>query len=113
MVWLSGLSVSLQTKGSPVQFSVRAHAWVTGQFPSWGCAKGNYTLMFLSLYFSPPSPLSKNKLIKYFLNNTFIVLQTINKNIKIQLNPPTEVTTANTLIYILQVFKNYNIYHIQ
>ena len=26
--WLSGLSASLQTKRLPVQFSVRAHAWV-------------------------------------------------------------------------------------
>ena len=30
-VWLSELSTRLQSKGSPVQFPVRAHAWVTGQ----------------------------------------------------------------------------------
>ena len=36
LVWLSGLSASLQTKGSPVQFPVRAHAWVSGQVPIWG-----------------------------------------------------------------------------
>ena len=28
LVWLSGLSASLRTKGSLVQFPVRAHAWV-------------------------------------------------------------------------------------
>ena len=34
LVWLSGLSAGLQTKGSPVRFLVRAHAWVAGQVPS-------------------------------------------------------------------------------
>ena len=57
LVWLSGLGVILQTKGSPVQFLVRAHAWVVGQVPSRGRTRDNHTLMFLSL----SSPLSKNK----------------------------------------------------
>ena len=57
LVWLSGLSASLRTKMYPVQFPLRAHAWVAGQVPSRGCARGNHTLMFLSL----PSPLPKNK----------------------------------------------------
>ena len=35
-VLLSGLSAGLQTKGSPVRFPVRAHAWVAGQVPSEG-----------------------------------------------------------------------------
>ena len=61
MVWLSGLSTILRAKGSLVQFPVRAYAWVAGQIPSWGCVRGNHTLMFLSLSFSLPSPLSKNK----------------------------------------------------
>ena len=30
-----------------------------GQVPSRGCVRGNHTLMFLSLSFSLPSPLSK------------------------------------------------------
>ena len=60
LVWLSGLSASLRTKGLPVQFPVRAHAWVAGQVPSRGHVRGNHTLMFLSS-FSLPSPLSKNK----------------------------------------------------
>ena len=36
LVWLSGLSAGLQTKGSPVRFPVRAHLWVVGQVPSRG-----------------------------------------------------------------------------
>ena len=39
----------------------QAHAWVTGQVPRWRQRRGNHTLMFLSLSFSLPSPLSKNK----------------------------------------------------
>ena len=42
----------------------RAHAWVVGQVTSRQRARGNHTLMFLSLSFSFPSPLSKIKLIK-------------------------------------------------
>ena len=34
LVWLSGLSTSLQIKGSPVQFLARAHDWVAGQVGS-------------------------------------------------------------------------------
>ena len=61
LVWLSGLSTSLWTKGWPVRFPVRAHAWVVGQVPSRGRSRGNHTLIFLSLSFSFPSSLSKNK----------------------------------------------------
>ena len=59
LVWLSRLSASLPTKGSPVQFPRRAHSWVVDQVPSRGRVIGNHTLMFLSLFFS--LPLSKNK----------------------------------------------------
>ena len=59
-----GLSASLQTKGSLVQFSVRAHVWVAGQVPSSGvCLRGNHTLMFLSL---SPSLLLSLKINKIF-----------------------------------------------
>ena len=61
LVWLSGLSASLWTERSLVRFPVRAHAWVAGQVreaTNW-CI--SCTLMFLSLSFSLPSPLSKNK----------------------------------------------------
>ena len=44
LVWLSGLSAGLRTKGSSVQLPVRAR-----QLPSRGCARGNHTLLFLSL----------------------------------------------------------------
>ena len=67
-MWLSGLSAGLRTKGSPVWFPVRAHAWVVGQVPSREQARGNHTLMFLFLSFSLPSPLSK-KINKIFLKN--------------------------------------------
>ena len=60
LVWLSGVSTGLRTKGSPVGFPVRAHAWVAGQVPSWGRTRGNNTLMFLSL--SLPLCLKINKL---------------------------------------------------
>ncbi|KAF6094780.1 hypothetical protein HJG60_011875 [Phyllostomus discolor] len=47
-----------------------------GQVPSGGCSKGNHTLMFLSLSFSPLS-LSKNKINKIFFkneaNNTYLI----------------------------------------
>ena len=61
LVWLSGLSTSLWTKGSLVQLSVRAHVWIVGQVSSRGHTRGNHTLMFFSPSFSLPSPLSRNK----------------------------------------------------
>ena len=60
LVLLSGLSTSLQNKGSPVQFLVRTHAWVAGQIPRWGHMRGKHTLTFLSLSSFLPSPFSKN-----------------------------------------------------
>ena len=57
LVWLSGLSAGLRSKGSPVRFPVRAHAWVTARVPCGGHAGGNHTLLFL---LSSPFP-SVNK----------------------------------------------------
>ena len=65
-MWLSGLKAGLLTKGSPVHFPVRAHAWVAGQVPSRGHTRANHTLMFLFLPFSLLSPLYKNKINKIF-----------------------------------------------
>ena len=65
LVWLSGLSASLQTTRSPVRFPVRAHAWVAGQVPSWGHA-GKTQPINVSL---PLFLLSKNKYIQLYLNN--------------------------------------------
>ena len=55
------IECGLRTKGLSVRFSVGAQAWVAGQVPSGGHIRDNHTLMFLSLSFSHPSPLSKNK----------------------------------------------------
>ena len=60
LVWLSGLSTSLQTEMLPVQFPVRARAWVAGQVPSWGMREATYHCFSPSLSPSPP-PLSKRK----------------------------------------------------
>ena len=46
LVWLSGLSASLLTKGLLVQFPVRVHAWVAVQVPKRGHSRGKHTLMF-------------------------------------------------------------------
>ena len=61
LVWLSGLSACLQTKGSPVGSPVRAHAWVAGQVPCRGRVGGNHTLTFLSLSSSLSLSLKINK----------------------------------------------------
>ena len=67
----------LQTKGSPVQFPVRAHAWVTGQVPSRGHARGNHPLLFLCLSPSLPLSLKINKTLflkSYKQNNVWICI---------------------------------------
>ena len=85
LVWLSGLSAGLQTNELLVWFPVSAHARVVGQVPSWGHVKGNHTLMFLSLSFSLPFPLSKqiNKIfkknMKILADRTGFILYTSNK----------------------------------
>ena len=68
MVWLSGLSTILWTKRSLVRFPVRAHACVAGQVPSGGRARGNHTLMFLSLSLSFSSPLKINKIFTIYIH---------------------------------------------
>ena len=56
LVWLSGSSAGLQTKGLPVLFPVRAHAWVTSQVPSrGGCERQPHIDVSLPL-FLPPFP---------------------------------------------------------
>ena len=67
-MWLSQLGIVLQSKRSLVQFPVRTQAWVADQVPSRGHARGNHTLMVLSLSSSLPLslPLSLkiNKIFK-------------------------------------------------
>ena len=45
------IECTLGTRQSPVQFTVRAHAWVAGQVPRMGCTKGNHALIFPLLLF--------------------------------------------------------------
>ena len=52
LVWLNRLSTGLWTKWVTSRIPLGAHAWATGQVPSRGRARGNHTLMFLSLSFS-------------------------------------------------------------
>ena len=63
LVWLSGLSASLRTKGLPVRFQSGRMPDVQASTlpPSWGRTRGNHTLTFLSLSFSFLFPLCKNK----------------------------------------------------
>ena len=58
LVWLSGLSASLRTKGLLVRFPVRALAWVVGQAPGGG-AHERQPHIDVSLPFSLPSLFSK------------------------------------------------------
>ena len=55
-MWLSGLSADLQTKGSPVWFPVRAHAWVSDQDPSRGLNKKQPHIDVSLPLFLPPFP---------------------------------------------------------
>ena len=50
-----------KSKGLPVQFPVREHAWVAGQVSSRGSTRGNHTLMFFSIFFPPFPYLKINK----------------------------------------------------
>ena len=72
LMWLSGLSAGLRSKGWLVRFPVRACAWVAGQVPSKECARGNHTIMFLSLFFSPPSHLKIKKVNYFLITNSFV-----------------------------------------
>ena len=77
LVWLSGLSTSLQTKGWLVRFPVRAYAWVVSQVPSRWHTWGNHTLMFPSHSSFLPLCLKIKKInlqkiyIAFFLENFY------------------------------------------
>ena len=51
--WLSWLGIVLQSKRSPVQFSIRAHDWVADLVLSWGVYKRHPTDVSLSLFLPP------------------------------------------------------------
>ena len=68
-MYLSGLSVGLKTKGSPVQFPVKAHVWVAGQVPSGGAGEATtHWYFFPSLSPSFPLCLKINKNLLNFLS---------------------------------------------
>ena len=75
LVWLSGLSACLRTKGSLVRFPVRAHAWVAGQIPSGGHVRGNHWCFSPSLSPSLSHSLKINK-NKIFLKKIYFYLFT-------------------------------------
>ena len=54
----------LRTKGLPVQFPVRAHAWISGQVPR-GATWEATTHWCFSPSLSPSLPISENKQIRY------------------------------------------------
>ena len=58
----------LQTEGLLVRFPIRAHAWVAGPGPQWGPHE-KQPHVDISLSFSLPSPLSKNKYKKSLKKN--------------------------------------------
>ena len=64
LVWLSSWVPACKSKGCWFHSQPRAHAWVAGQVPRRGRARGNHTLMFPS--FSPSLPLSKKQINKIF-----------------------------------------------
>ena len=65
--WLSCFGVVLQTKTSPVQFPVRAHAWVAGSVPGWGtCKRQLISVSLIHRCFSPS--LSPSLLISLKIN---------------------------------------------
>ena len=54
LVQLSGLSAGLRTERLLVRFQVRAHVWVEGQVPGWGCARGNQSIHLSHISVSLP-----------------------------------------------------------
>ena len=52
--WLSWLNVVPPSERLLVRFPVRAHAWVVGQVPSYGCARGNQSLHLSHISVSLP-----------------------------------------------------------
>ena len=65
LVWLSGLSASLRTKGSSVQFSVYGTCLGCSQVPSRGvCERQPHIDVSLPLFLSPFPSLKINKIFK-------------------------------------------------
>ena len=79
LMWLSGLSTHRPTKGTLAGFPVGPHAWVAGQVPRRGRARGNRSVSLtrpVSLSLSLPSSLSKiNKLTNKLLHHIWYVIK--------------------------------------
>ena len=83
LVWLSGLSASLQTRGSLVWFPVRAPSWVSGQVPSGGAREAPPSDVILPLFVFPfPSVIKHTHTYTHTHNcgtftewNTYLVLK--------------------------------------
>ena len=56
LIWLSALSVDLWTKGLPVRFPVRAHAWIVGQVLQLGACERQPHIDDSPTLFLPPFP---------------------------------------------------------
>ena len=72
LVWLSGLSAGLRTKGSVVWFPVRAHAWVAGRVPGSGCVRGNQSMCLSHIKVSLPRFLPPFPFLWKWINKIFI-----------------------------------------
>ena len=97
LIRLSGLSVGLRTKGSPVWFPVGAHAWVVGQVSSRGLATTHWCF---SPFLSPSLPLSKNKINQIFKKGKR------KGQMKLRNREKTNMKIANTKCYMCRKSKN-------
>ena len=83
-----------------VWFPIRAHAWVAGQVPSRGRARGSHTLMFLfSLPFSLLFPPSKNK--KSFLKKVTNMLFFLCSLSWLIIWSPTQKSSKSSISFLL------------
>ena len=80
-MWLSWLNIVLQSKGSPVQFPLRAHAWVARQVPGLGACKRQllavsspHQCFSPSLFPSFPLSLKINKINKMLKRQSVLLL---------------------------------------
>ena len=88
-MWRSGLGVVPQIEESPVHFQVRAHAWVVGQVPGWGCVRGNRLMFLLHTDVSPPLFLHSFLFLK--INKIFFE----KKEVKVSIGSSSKVTFLN------------------
>ena len=82
----------------------RAHAWVAGQVPSCGRARGNHTLMFLSLSPSHPLSLNINKILRQiFVKRAVLVLNVLTTKTQKMKTPKGHGETFGSDGYVLSM----------